>query len=391
MKTQSLFQAVVISIFAFGLTACPQNTGKNKKSPGVKRVKGDPHVFIKNAAMNGNTPLPYNVANSATSWELAVAGFAEGSAEVDTNTLVQEQAPKEKQESKFLSSEIRGNQWVISGVYQKTTVKLIFHRAGEGWILQRYEADGKSVTLGAPKSDAVVHTSITPDQTAFSLLLQDKTMGERSVISLTLTHAKPAVKRMGDAVYEFLYGKGVKVGWRRDVPLKILICGSLPAILPQIVNQAAAAWSKALEGRMELKTATQVACPPFSDLNTRTFSFTTEWIEIAGEDAVTAQALTLTGPGQENLLDTDIFYLLGEYQEELNAKGIKENVLSPEFLSKPGLQASILRTSIHELGHSLGLHHQFNPSIDSIMSYSKNREPKLYDYDVKAIQHLYSD
>lgn len=393
MKNNGFYSVVLISILAFGLTACPQNSGKTKKSPGVKRVKGDPNIFIKNTALNGNTPLPLSVASSATSWELAVSGYAEGSAEVDVQARRQSQVPKEKEvvENEYLTSEIRGNQWVLSGNFRKSPVKLIFHRAGDGWILHRYEAEGKSVVLGAPKSDAVVHTSVRPDQTAFSLLLQDKTMGERSVVSLTLIHAKPDLSKMGEKIYEFMYGKGVKIGWRRDVPRKMLICGSLPAILPQLVSQAAAAWSKALEGRLDFTTASRPVCPPFSDLNTQTFSFTTEWIEIAGDDGVEAQALTVAGPGREEFIDADVIYLMGEHQEVLNSKGAKVHVLSPEYLSVPSVQRNILHTSIHEIGHFLGLHHQFDPSIDSIMSYSENTEPKLYDYDVKAIQHLYSD
>jgi predicted Zn-dependent protease len=66
-------------------------------------------------------------------------------------------------------------------------------------------------------------------------------------------------------------------------------------------------------------------------------------------------------------------------------------ILDPAMLALPKLQLAVRKTSLHEIGHFLGLHHQFNPAIPSIMSYAEKNESKLYDYDVKAVQHLYED
>ncbi|NJM10455.1 MAG: matrixin family metalloprotease, partial [Bdellovibrionaceae bacterium] len=115
-----------------------------------------------------------------------------------------------------------------------------------------------------------------------------------------------------------------------------------------------------------------------------------EWIEIAGDGAVVAQTLFLAGEGQKELIDGDIFFLLGELQEAVDKVAPGRQITDPMFMISPKLVDSILQTNIHEMGHLLGLHHQFDPSISSIMSYKDDRRG-LQDYDVKAIQALYED
>ena len=47
----------------------------------------------------------------------------------------------------------------------------------------------------------------------------------------------------------------------------------------------------------------------------------------------------------------------------------------------------LYKTARHELGHLLGLAHQFD-GTRSIMSYEKE-DVEIYDYDIEAIQELY--
>jgi predicted Zn-dependent protease len=48
----------------------------------------------------------------------------------------------------------------------------------------------------------------------------------------------------------------------------------------------------------------------------------------------------------------------------------------------------LTRTLKHEMGHFLGLDHQFKDEIHSIMSYRPS-DDELFDYDKKAILELY--
>ncbi len=84
------------------------------------------------------------------------------------------------------------------------------------------------------------------------------------------------------------------------------------------------------------------------------------------------KAMPIAGPGREEFLDGDIILLTSELQELLAPRGIKTSIMDEGTLKQPLVKSVIEGTSLHEIGHFLGLHHQFKPEIESIMSYSEN-------------------
>jgi len=392
MKFKVAFQATLIALIALGLSACP-NHSKSKSGGTVKRVKGDPAVFIRDTDLNGLRALPLSTSAVSNEWSFDLSGFEEAEAVTDTDQMVKDQTPdesKSKAQNSKIIARVSDDQWIFEGRHGSEELRFVFRRHPQGWLLNDFKI-GKYVFTAGSANMAIVHTSYTEDLRAFSLLIHDKTPGKRAVAGLTFVRWQPLIKVLGNTAYEYLFGKGVKVGWKKGKELKLLVCGNIPAVLPQIVQQEADKWAKALGERLMLSTSTRPSCPPFSDLNTRTFTFPSEWIEIVGDSGVSAWTQPIAGEGRGEILDADIFYLVGEMQESLALRGHKNSVFSPEIIGNPSIQRTISTTALHEIGHLLGLHHQFNPSIESIMSYSDKVEAKLYDYDVKAVQHLYDN
>lgn len=388
-----IFKAAVLMSICFGLTACPNLVKKPKSKSGAKviTVKGDPNIFIKDTVLNGVRALPVGIS-SVKVWELAASGFQEEAVITDVDAVVKEQTPKESDAPTVYPLEARAvnDQLIIEGQFAGAIAHFIFSRTPNGWALYSYKWAGRTGVIGQ-SGPQIIHTSVLADLSAFSLLLQDNSPGKKMVASLNFIRQKSIVKRMGDKLYEYYFGKGVKVGWTKQKNRTMLICGNLPEPVNQIVAEEAQRWNTALQGKLKLQAVARTSCPPFSDLNSQTFAFTTDWIEIAGEHAVAAQTLNIAGEGRGEFIDGDIFYLLGEYQEHPKGMLPAETVISPQFVGTPEFQQSLRKVTLHEMGHFLGLHHQFNPAVSSIMSYSKDKTAKLYDYDIKAIQALYAD
>ncbi len=395
MNFQLTIRLTLLSLFSLGLAACP-GMGKGSKAnsgASVKRIKGDPDIFVKDTAMNGPRALPAGISEASASWQFDISGFEEESANVDVAAVIKEQTPGEAKQTSFaypLQSQTDGSRWTLDGIYSGQPARFIFLRSANGWVIERFRLKGQEIIV-AQSAAKVIHTSVRPDLSAFTILVQDKTPGRRYLHGLTFLRAKPARERMGNTVYEYFFGKGVKVAWSRKTSRTLLICGEVSPILTNIVQNQVAEWSRVLAGRLQFRTQSRAKCPPYSDLNTQTLVFTSGWIEIAGDGGVPAQTMILSGEGREELLDGDVLFNMDEYQEAFDKMGLKMSVLGPEALNRPGLRKEIGMTTLHEIGHFLGLHHKFDANYPSIMSYDEKREPSLTDYDIKAIQALYSE
>ena len=384
-----VIQIALLLLSVFSLTACPHGKGKSKGGPGVKRVKGDPAIMIRGTLQNGNQTLP--LALVATSeWSLGAGGFQEEAAATDVNEVLETQKPsaKVKDSENYAVTRLVGDQWVASGMLDSKPIQIVFNREGQGIRARTLTLAGKTSNLDVGPIQ-VVHTSVTPTGDAFNLLLQNTTPGERAVMSLNFIRSQAPAKSFGNKIYEYMFGAGLKIGWIKTEPRVLYICGDIPSSLAQIPEREALKWSMALHGKLDFKTVRRKACPPFSDLNTQTYFYATDWIEILGDAKVSALTMSMSGAGSKNLLDADVVVLLGEFQEDLDNYSKGRNVMDPRVLNLPQLQAMLAGAALHEIGHLLGLHHQFNANYPSIMSYAKDRKTQLYGYDVEAIAHLY--
>lgn len=116
-------------------------------------------------------------------------------------------------------------------------------------------------------------------------------------------------------------------------------------------------------------------CPPFSDLN-----FTGIYIVDEFAPSAWGETLSVGSRSSQSIVDADVFLYLRNYRKTWDKMG-----LSYEDL-KVSNSYTFYETMTHEIGHLLGLSHNFAVS-PSIMSYSDDRRFSIYDK--AAIRALY--
>ncbi|MBC87232.1 MAG: hypothetical protein CL677_08645 [Bdellovibrionaceae bacterium] len=236
-----------------------------------------------------------------------------------------------------------------------------------------------------------IHMSWVEDQSAFSILFSIKARIERNghltwhkgIQETTLVHAfwtkhSPEEEPAGyteDKNYKYILGPGVKTRWPVGSEIQLNFCTQRPYTFT-----GAEKWNETLEGKVKITSEVVTEYPPFSDLNTRCVYVVENYIleNPKKQRRLLAETVLAMNRRSQKIIDGDIFY----YRAEVEAFGW-------DFYDYR-IKGQLDETHTHELGHFLGLHHQFDDDTESIMSYDPHIEDKLYDYDIKAILANYS-
>lgn len=388
------------SIAVLALTACPDKKIRVQKPDGIRRVKGDPMNFVKGTQMNGSQPLPAQLFTHGSFWFVGISGYVEG--EAQESTLEQEeinQAPTQistqnqknarKKSAGSFQVKNSGNQVTFYGDQSVENLRLNFENRGSGFEFVSALSEGDNFIAGT--NIDVLHTSYRQDFSAFSVLFYSKLPHFKGLVSLTFIRGNVmnAPERAGNQIYQYMFGPGKLVGWPKSEVLTVSVCPGVPEPMVKLLAKSTNTWAEVLVGKLQMRTIRSSACPPFSDINTKMIYLVPGWIEFVGTLGEFGTTRSIINRDRNQLLDSDIFILAEEMNEAIRASGSSQSILDQEILSNPSVRKILLSTFIHEFGHLLGLHHQPNRKYPSIMSYDENIQPKLYDYDIKAIQHLY--
>lgn len=384
MKTKK-YLLVLLAAFSLITVSCGKKKQNNASSTQELKgdtalktifVHGDPMEVVYGSTFRKTSVIEENKVEKFDGFSLeSIFQFTEkdevvekadvGSIEVG-NEATEDDHTKVKEENNY-KFEKRGNEYVYTGLKK---IEFSFEVVDEKLEIKSFEIEGASYDT------SVVHYSLRDDGNAFSILVTTNEAVSGKVL-LAFSFTRRTYQKLipkTDKKYKYLYGAGIEMPWSNKEALELNICGGLVSKkLEDIYKNSIREWDGALKNRLTIKTAHLYDYPPFSDLNTHCIYTVPDYQTIPSPRRMNAATTYTVGNiYQGKLIDSDVIVW------------VKENAKTGRLLEdQPSLEKSVA----HEVGHFLGLDHQFAKEIPSIMSYADVRQ--VTDYDVAAIAELY--
>jgi hypothetical protein len=386
------------TLLALSLLACQKPADQNSQPPPPPPptvnpifVNGDPIAFADGTVLNAKSFI-----NDSNIHELdGVEGYAFAFLEKTETAATDYKSMTEVEESNKPREADSSAQKVTTFVLSKQDERedgsnLSYKLANDDLqlLLEKDKGGSFQVTEVAIKSRSdrsfrVLHYSSSPDLSRFSFLMYFPG-ASKMLMSITFSKAHPQVQiEKADEKFEYMFGKGVKIGWKNNKTIPFNLCGKDGRRFKNELTDAVEPWNAPLKGKLSIQVKAKDKCPPFSDVNFKGLYFIGSYLTLASTEYLNpASTVLVPNISRGALIDGDIFFFKSEYQKALARRGLTWN--------SPFDSAKIFsRTMTHEFGHLLGLHHKFDKSTDSIMSYN-SAQREISDYDTKAIQELYT-
>lgn len=384
----------IVIFLALALTGCPKAKMETHRGGSVVRIKGDPMAFVAGRTLHPESTIATAAIDLSATYQVYLNQIQ---SEIKPSFEIPElaQAPE-----KAGGKAVAGSQ--VFYTFQKTpegSFKLgPFDGSGTEYFFD--EIDGHLVVSGIAENGRkwtpnrtnlrILSYSSTPDGKRSSVLMYWRAAKGEVLTTLYINQLPEAKVNLSksDSSFNFLFGRGVKVAWPQLEPLKILYCGPhSPEYLFEDFMKMTAEWQYVLQNRLTLAIEKSVTpCPPFSDVNTRTFGFVDAWIEDPDLNSGTlGMTIGLPNLGNSEFIDADIFVLSQEITDLYRAQNLEFNFYGSKSFPRD-YKALFSRVALHEMGHLLGLHHVFDGTL-SVMSYQQIHG--IMAYDREAIQHLY--
>jgi hypothetical protein len=374
---------IVIATSLLGvLSGCPAKLEKAEKpTENVFFVKGDPDDLIKGSTPNSQSLFTEQNIEDLNDYSLISAqSFVEREEVLKKNDDSGGEGSTSARGSDLarVTMKKKNGYWTMSLMDDKLNIQL---RPDYSGGLQPAKLIAGNVSLDL----SIVHWSQSKDRNFISILFKtNEASAGKALMAIYFSKAGES-KRIERTSEQFKYiaGNGVKIGWA-DTDLTIRYCDSGSEFYA--VKDAVAKWQTVLNGRLNIHLVSASSFAPFSDLNEHCFKFVDSYIfEKNQEQAVYGITLPIISSSKAKIVDSDIFIFRKEFEKVIsNAR--RHGV--PQYKIDAYLEDHYTITFVHELGHFLGLDHQFD-GTKSVMSYKFDSKSPT-DYDIEAIQELYN-
>ncbi|MCB0350618.1 MAG: hypothetical protein KDD38_05505 [Bdellovibrionales bacterium] len=378
------FLLVPFSLLFFAACSAPK---PNKTSPIIRVAMGDPQKLIEGATLTPEIPADFFDDISELQLVNIVSFDEKGEYQLIKRNLEQE------------NSASKGPGDAVDEAMAENLLKFSVEREADDSLIMNSDALGAGLvfsknsaaqftltsTISENRQDPakLLHFSATADKRFISLLIyenHDPKIGASVTAIYFSNKIKKTPAATTDSQYYFLNGPGVKYRWAQNKTLDLDICGSAPDPFTNDVLLAQNTWNNALKTKLKINVnKTPKETRPFSDLNQRCLSVIDGYLSEPDPRAASfGMTLNVSDDEKHEFIDGDIFIMASEFK--------KANV----DMMNPAYDQTRKITVLHEMGHLLGLDHQFDGPV-SIMGYDFSLTPMLYDYDQAAISALYAD
>jgi hypothetical protein len=371
-----LYTIAILIAGSVALTACSSKKSSNRSIVQEFYVAGDPMHFV-----YGNQTRKIDFSFFADKEELRLVQYAafrkKEEKENRSGSAENGNAPSEETERNTLPVLVNhngANEVTIDVKAMDMAITLYNDDKGNGHA--RYTEEGTKFIAD------IEHFSISKDGNIMSLLISDKENGEvTTVVALYFAReSKTAKLSYTDKIYRYLLGPGVKAGWTKgeERPFEICYAGENLTKVKYTAAKAGQDWQAALQERLKVEIKIAADPKPFSDLNQSCIYIVDDYLT-EGDPGYVNFGSTLPifeTNGAPRIIDGDIFLFGREFQKN-----------GGESMFHYANDGYFTITMVHEMGHLLGLDHEFT-GRKSVMSYDFDTFSPS-SHDTAAIRALY--
>lgn len=368
---------IVLSVILLTLPLSSCSRGSSKGTPFRIIEIGDPNKVLEGAKTNSEFNLEYFRHVSAVRLRSSTSFVQRVKLKkvLDDMDEIQRAAAPKKQADEVI--EDKESVYKVVRTFNNDAIEKVMLISGDYSLSFSNEMkDGKKHVVFRHKAnpeiyiEQLVHFSVSENKDMFSVLaVGEGEMGKQLNAYYFSKDLKVAQHTFIEKFY-YLLGPGVKFAWSKQNPVSISACGKNMQHYEAALKMAIQSWNETLESLLTIQEQAAAEFYPFSDLNQRCVYRVSDYA-YTGDDGIKAAGIALDVGYNSEIIDGDIFVFRNEKDE-----------VDEEFVS------NLNQTVLHEMGHWLGLDHQFDKDKPSIMGYDFS-VTKIQDYDRDAIRALY--
>jgi hypothetical protein len=414
---KNMWKVLFLGILVSSFTGCGLKKNKGDNSGDIIQVfvQGNPEALVDETDKNSNSFITLGNKNEFDLYKRgSVFVFSEKEffkksgkrASAEEGNEPSDGTEIKKVPSTYTFSEVNSTTFLYKD--NKSQIDFEFTLNSDSTLdLQNIYDEGKSYPA------KVLHYSISPDKSRFSFLITIEHEKLGQVLISTMFYKNTLEKNVSikktNSSFKYIAGPGIKSAWKlnEQKQVKIDVC---PSVVRGITQQyIESGYDSSIRIERTTSTASMLAkssitsaikkweqpfrnsgsefsinlqfpstCKPFSDVNQNAIYWVSQYLTLPTNDFANpgVAALDLNYQNAE-IIGSDILL----FESEIN----KLDRVSYSNYEKRKITT---RTLSHEVGHFLGLDHNFQDK-NSIMSYEDIHE--LGYYDREAITELYSD